>query len=121
MFSSVSHEFRTPINAFSNALNLLETNNHSLNYIEKRIDEDHQDIKTQIKGLIKSSKKYIKIGQISCKILTNLTEDILDLAKMEAGMFLLDNCEFTLNSLVEEINFIFELQCEQKGLKFKIW
>ena len=30
MFSSVSHEFRTPLNAFSNALNLLEINDSTL-------------------------------------------------------------------------------------------
>ena len=30
MFSSVSHEFRTPINAFSNSMQLIELNYHSL-------------------------------------------------------------------------------------------
>ena len=45
MFSSVSHEFRTPLNAFSNALNLIELNIGSLMETIKRHNFQDQKFK----------------------------------------------------------------------------
>ena len=45
MFSSVSHEFRTPLNAFSNALNLIELNIESLMETIKRHNFQDQKLK----------------------------------------------------------------------------
>ena len=45
MFSSVSHEFRTPLNAFSNALNLIELNIESLMEAIKRHNFQDQKLK----------------------------------------------------------------------------
>ena len=64
--------------------------------------------------------KNIKIWSISSKTLLNLTEDILDLAKMEAGIFSLSEKVFAIETLTKEINYIFEIQWVQKGLKFEI-
>ena len=50
----------------------------------------------------------------------NLVEDILDLAKIEAGKFDLTIKPFAVKVLLEEIKFIFNQQCEQKGLYLKI-
>ena len=60
------------------------------------------------------------MGQISSKILMNLVEDILDLAKIEAGKFDLLISPFYIKGLLEEIKFIFRQQWEQKGLYLKI-
>ena len=43
-----------------------------------------------------------------------LVEDILDLAKMEAGTFKFNLSEFSLNEIVEELNEIFIDQCKHK-------
>ena len=102
MFSSVSHEFRTPLNSFQNALLMLETNCAK---VQKMFPENKEFQKA-----MQSSAKFIKIGQISSKILLNLTEDILDLAKMQAGIFALAEGKFVLGELLDDIEFIFGLQ-----------
>jgi signal transduction histidine kinase len=51
--------------------------------------------------------------------MTKLTDDILDLSKMKAGAFELSPKPFELSQLVEEITYVFEGQCEQKGIGFK--
>ena len=53
-------------------------------------------------------------------MLTNLTEDILDFAKIEAGLFTLDKTTFTVGDVIDEAAFIFELQCQQKGIYFRV-
>lgn len=57
-----------------------------------------------------STNKNIKIASVSSKILMNLTEDILDFAKIEAGIFTLNEQEFYIQELLEDIKFIFESQ-----------
>ena len=52
--------------------------------------------------------------------MASLTEDILDFAKIEAGMFALNEKPFEIGALVTEIEFIFENQCNQKGLWLRI-
>ena len=119
MFSSVSHEFRTPINAFSNAINLLEINFDSVNNMLKKNGYLKGNFKTDYEKMCLLNQKYLKIGKISAKLLLNLTEDILDLAKMEAGMFRLNENLFLISDLVEDINYIFTIQCEQKDIYFR--
>ena len=50
----------------------------------------------------------------------SLVEDILDLAKIEAGTFSLNEKLFKVRSLVEDVQYAFEFQCEQKGIYFNI-
>ena len=52
-------------------------------------------------------------------MMTKLTDDILDLSKMKAGVFELNPKPFELYQLVEDITYVFEGQCEQKGIGFK--
>jgi len=118
MFSSVSHEFRTPLNAFSNAITLLELNLSSLrnlNLQSQIIDEGASHGLTQY---CTASDKYLKIGKISSRLLLGLTEDILDLAKMEAGTFTLNLGPFTIGDLVDDMHYLFKEQCTYKGLAF---
>ena len=82
----------------------------------------HNKDKKKIALLDESSKRFVTMGEISSKILINLVEDILDLAKIEAGTFLLNKEPFVIRSLVNEIKFIFGLQWQQKGIELKfIW
>ena len=52
--------------------------------------------------------------------MASLTEDILDFAKIEADMFALNEKSFEIGELVTEIEFIFENQCNQKGLWLRV-
>ena len=122
MFSSVSHEFRTPLNTFSNAITLLNSNISQILKIANENISNYNKDKKKIALLDESSKRFVTMGEISSKILINLVEDILDLAKIEAGTFLLNKEPFVIRSLVNEIKFIFGLQWQQKGIELKfIW
>jgi signal transduction histidine kinase len=94
MFSSISHEFRTPINAFSNSIHLLESNLADLRHDFKNELQTSSSFKASFDSKMEQNKKFIKIGKISSKLLLNLTEDILDLAKIEAGKFSLNEEQF---------------------------
>ena len=120
MFSSISHEFRTPINAFSNALSLLEMNNDSLEKLTRNQPMSKKSVDESLRS-IESNKKFMKIWFISSKLLLSLTEDILDMAKMEAGMFSLCEEQFLVGSLVTEIKYIFEMQWDRKGIRFDVF
>jgi signal transduction histidine kinase len=65
-------------------------------------------------------KKFIKMGANSSKLLLALIEDILDLAKMEAGSFTFNIDSFFIQELLHDIHEIFEYQCKQKRLDFLI-
>ncbi|CAI2384041.1 unnamed protein product [Moneuplotes crassus] len=96
MLSNVSHEFRTPLNAMSLSLYLMK---------------DH------INGVL---LKYHQIASSSCDILKGLVEDILDISKIEAGVFEIQESEFTFKQLFDEVSSIFEMQTRMKqvGLHF---
>lgn len=110
MFASVSHEFRTPLNAFTNSIVLLE-NNYDL-FNQKYSQIIPQNTKDLLKDyrMEESNDKFFKICKISSKILLSLVEDILDLAKIEAGTFSLFIKPFQVKTLVEEIESIFSFQ-----------
>lgn len=55
-------------------------------------------------------EKYLKIGKISSTTLLSLTEDFLDLSKMEAGTFSANENPFKIEALLDEIDFIFRMQ-----------
>jgi signal transduction histidine kinase len=61
-------------------------------------------------GLIDRIDKNTKVALISSNLLMNLTEDILDFAKIEAGIFTLSPKKFDVQELIEEITSIFEDQ-----------
>lgn len=62
----------------------------------------------------------ILIGKVSSTLLLNLIEDILDLAKFDANKFELNIGEFNLGEMLEEINYIFGFQCQERHLNFSI-
>ena len=64
--------------------------------------------------------KFFRICKISKTSLMSLVEDILDLAKIEAGTFSLNEQPFSVRSLVQDIEYVFEFQCAQKGIYFKV-
>ena len=66
------------------------------------------------------NEKFFRICKISTTSLMSLVEDILDLAKIEAGTFSLNEQPFSIRSLVQDIEYVFEFQCAQKGIYFNV-
>ncbi|MCB1158347.1 MAG: PAS domain S-box protein, partial [Leptospiraceae bacterium] len=95
--ANMSHEIRTPMNAILGFTELLE-------------------------GISKEEKQkyYLNIVKTSSKSLLELIDDILDLSKIEAGKMELYYEEFNLRALIQEIENIFLLKIQQKGLIFHI-
>ncbi|MFC4815807.1 MULTISPECIES: ATP-binding protein [unclassified Flavobacterium] len=93
--ANISHEIRTPINAVLGFTDLLldeETNEKKLNYLKS--------VKTSGDNLL------------------FLINDILDLSKIEAGIFQVDSNSFNLYETIENVFSILMLKAEQKNLIF---
>ncbi|NTW19553.1 MAG: hypothetical protein HGA42_08080, partial [Nostocales cyanobacterium W4_Combined_metabat2_030] len=52
--------------------------------------------------------------------LLSMINDILDLAKIEAGKMEVHAVDFDLRSLVEDVAAMCAMRCEQKGLEFSV-
>ena len=58
-----------------------------------------------------------KIGS-SAEHLLSLINEILDMSRIESGRMTIRNEEFSFSKLLEQVNTIFNGQCEEKGLKY---
>ena len=95
--SGMSHELRTPMNAII-GLNALALKN-------KEIDPE--------------TREYLeKIGD-SSRHLLGIINDILDMSRIESGRMLLHKEEFSLFSMLEQINTMIQSQCNDKGLHYE--
>lgn len=99
MFTSISHEFRTPLNAIIN----------SYQFIKDKFEEFFGRDSPRVKES-DSIRKFINMGHNSSYLLLSLIEDILDLSKMEAGTFKMNFSEFNLSELLTEVYEIFQFQ-----------
>ena len=106
MFSSVSHEFRTPLNAFVNSTQIVE---YAFDNIKQKL-RLYPEIETQVEQWYAKVDKMLTISKISSKQLLNLVEDILDLARFDAGRFELNIGTFKLADVLHEIEYIFSFQ-----------
>ena len=94
--SNMSHEIRTPMNAIIGL--------DSLALHEENISPKMRD--------------YLeKIGS-SAEHLLSLINEILDMSRIESGRMTIRNEEFSFSKLLEQVNTIFNGQCEEKGLKY---
>ncbi|HFE39371.1 MAG TPA: PAS domain S-box protein [Gammaproteobacteria bacterium] len=76
--ANMSHEIRTPLNGIAGGLQLLLTTD-----------------------INKEQQQYVEMGLESSKLLQNITNDLLDYSKIEAGQLTLEECEITLPTLVK--------------------
>lgn len=95
--ANMSHDIRTPLNAVLGFSQLLE---------ERELDEE--------------AKIYVKRIRKSSISLLELINDILDLSKVEAGKLSLQYKSISIRNLFEELEQVFSLKAESKGLTFKI-
>ncbi|MDP9044155.1 MAG: ATP-binding protein [Pseudomonadota bacterium] len=89
----VSHEMRAPLNGLLGVTALL-----SRSQLDSR------------------QRRLVTLARTSAEVLLRLVNDILDLARMESGHFLLDPQPFAFEPLLTDAVEMFRTEAEQKGL-----
>jgi signal transduction histidine kinase len=95
--NNISHEVRTPMNAIMGFTDIL---------LER--EDDPRKI------------EFLKLTRDSGRILMKLIDEILDLAKIEAGKLELEYTNFSIEELFEEIHRMFFEEAEKKNLEFNV-
>lgn len=95
--ANMSHELRTPLNAVTGFSELLST----------MVSDPKQ-------------KVYLDSIKTAGRSLLTLINDILDLSKIEAGKIDINPSPANLRLILEEIEQIFHLRAEEKGLDFRV-
>ncbi len=91
--SNMSHEIRTPINGLLGMASLLAES-----------------------GLSKGQQMYADVVLRSGEALLAITNDILDLSKIETGQMDLDRISFDITDCIEETATLFAANADEKGL-----
>ncbi len=94
----MSHELRTPLNSIIGFTQIMAN--------ESDCDPTQQE--------------YIEIINKSGKHLLNLINDVLDMSKIEAGKISLEFTSFNLRNFLQELEAIFSLSAQGKGLQFML-
>jgi light-regulated signal transduction histidine kinase (bacteriophytochrome) len=93
--ASTSHELRTPLASTLNCLQILR------------------------KGFYKNEtelNKYIQLAEQSTRNVVSLINDVLDIAKIEAGRITVDLEPISLQSLLQELRDVFSLESQRKAV-----
>ncbi len=93
--ANMSHEIRTPINAV-------------LGFTELLLEQEYSPIKLD----------YLNSVKAAGDSLLHIVNDILDLSKIEAGIFQIEKSPFNLKDTVENVFKMFRLKASQKNIKF---
>lgn len=95
--STMSHEIRTPLNVVIGMTRLLREN-------YPRHDQ----------------QEYLKSLQFSANHLLTIINDILDMAKIEAGKIKLEKADFNIDEVLDGMLKAFAVKAREKGLEFSI-
>ncbi len=95
--ANMSHELRTPLNAILGFSNLMR-------------DED---------GLSEEQRKTLDIINKSGEHLLKLINDVLDMAKIEAGRAVVEDSDFDLGEMVRDVYDLMNMRAKAKGLSLE--
>jgi signal transduction histidine kinase len=90
----MSHEIRTPMNGVLGMLDLLRETN-----------------------LTPTQRDWLETAHSSGEVLLEIINDIMDLTKLEAGKFEVEQVDFNLLDLVEDICALLAGRAHKKGLE----
>ncbi|MCB1321010.1 MAG: hypothetical protein KDK34_12195, partial [Leptospiraceae bacterium] len=96
--ANMSHEIRTPLNAIVGATDMLME-----------------------ASLGKQERKYIEIIQNTSGTLASLIDDILDIARIEAGRLEIKSVPFQVQELVENTLDLFSVQAAEKDIELSAY
>jgi len=94
--ANISHEVRTPMNGVLGMLQLLD---------ETALDESQRD--------------YVEIAMRSARMQLAVINDVLDISKIEAGRLELEQGEFELTALIDEVREMLDAQARSKGIELR--
>ncbi|HEY5789001.1 MAG TPA: response regulator, partial [Gammaproteobacteria bacterium] len=95
--ANASHEIRTHINGLLGMLSLLE---------DSRVEGEQLE--------------YVEMAHMSGDVLLTLINDLLDYSKIEAGQLELENIDFDLRQLLDEIVELFAVRARSLGLELAV-
>ena len=96
--ANMSHEIRSPLGSIMGFADLL-----------KSTDLSRQDI-----------NQYISVIDRNSNHLLRIIDDILDLAKVEAGKMLIESVEFSLHELLADFTSLIGFRARDKGIDFQL-
>ncbi len=95
--ANISHELRTPMNGVLGMVELL---------LQTKLEPKQQ--------------MYVQMAQRSAETMLSLITSILDLSRIEAGKFELENRNFDLREVVQDVIYMLESVASQKGLRLSL-
>jgi PAS domain S-box-containing protein len=96
--ANMSHELRTPLNAILGFSHMMQRD-------ETLSNEQHETL-----NIINNSGEH----------LLNLINDVLEIAKIEAGKLQLEIAPFDLHTMVNEVTDMMRLRAQQKGIQLEL-
>lgn len=100
--ANMSHELRTPLNAILGFAQIMQR------------AQKHDPIRFQ-----QDAAKHLQVIQTSGDHLLNLINEVLDMAKIEAGQISINRHPFDLHTLVRSLQTMFQPKAHDKGLQLK--
>jgi PAS domain S-box-containing protein len=95
--ANMSHEIRTPLNVITGMIRELGKDN-----------------------LTDKQRKYVSHSETATYHLLAIVNNILDMSKIEAGEFKLENKEFSISSVASDVMSILYAKAQEKGLELRV-